>query len=134
MKKLKTLLLISFLLLSFAILFSNCKKDTDDPVVPVFDVTSTTVMLQSGGDGLQFDAKCTNTDVKMTEVRIIDPGQSPYISYNLNGTDFNKNEIFGLQATEEAYYKEAGTWSFTFIGNLISDGTSFSIPTTLTIQ
>jgi hypothetical protein len=134
MKKLTTLLPLGILLLSMAILFAECKKKTEDPVVPVFTVTAVTVQLQGGGEGLQFDAKCTNTDVKMTEVRIVDPGQLPVITYNLNGTDFNKNEIFGLQSSEEAYLKQTGTWSFTFIGNLISDGTSFSVPATLAVQ
>lgn len=134
MKKLTALLLLGILLLSMAILFTECKKKTEDPVVPAFTVAAATVMLQSGGDGLQFDAKCTNTDIKMTEVRIVDPGQLPVITYNLNGTDYNKNEIFGLQSSEEAYLKQTGTWSFTFIGNLISDGTSFSVPATLAVQ
>jgi hypothetical protein len=134
MKKLTALLPLGLLLLSIAILFTECKKKTDDPVVPTFTITATTVQLQGGGEGLQFDAKCTNTDIKMTEVRIVDPNQLPVITYSLNGTEFNKNEIFGLQSSEEAYYKQTGTWSFTFIGTLISDGTSFSVPTTLAVQ
>ena len=47
MKKFTTLVPVGILLLSFAILFTNCKKKTDDdPVVPAFSVTATTVMLK----------------------------------------------------------------------------------------
>jgi hypothetical protein len=133
MKKLTTLILIS-IILSTAILVTNCKKKTEDPVVPVFNVTATTVMLQGGGDGLQFTSKCTNTNVEMTEVQIVDPQQTPVTTYNFNGTIFEKNVVFDLQATDEAYLKQTGTWSFTFIGNRTSDGTSFSILTTLAVQ
>jgi len=70
----------------------------------------------------------------MTAVQIVDPLQSPVMTYDFNGANFEKNEVFDLQDANVAYYKYPGTWSFTFIGNLISDGTSFSIPTTLTIQ
>jgi len=134
MKKITTLLTFSILLLSITILFTNCKKDKEDPVVPAFSITATTVMLQGGGDGLQFKAKCTNTNVEMTEVQIVDPLQSPVNTYNLNGANFVKNVIFDLQGADEAYYKQTGTWSFTFIGNRTSDGSSFSISTTLAVQ
>jgi len=135
MKKFTTLLPIGILLLSIAILFTNCKEKTDDdPVVPAFSVTATTVWLQGGGDGLQFDAKCTNDNVTMTKVEILDPVQPPAVTYNFNGAAFVKNEVFGLQSSQEAYYKNTGTWSFTFIGTRTGDGTNFSVLTTLAVQ
>ena len=70
----------------------------------------------------------------MTEVQILDPLQPPAVTYNFNGTAFAKNEVFGLQSSQEAYYKDTGTWSFTFIGNRTGDGTNFSVLTTLAIQ
>jgi hypothetical protein len=135
MKNLNTLVSVGILLLSIAILFTNCKDKTDDdPVVPAFSITATTVPLQGGGDGLQFDAKCTNDNVTMTKVEILDPLGPPAVTYNLNGTAFVKNEVFGLQSSQEAYYKNTGTWSFTFIGTRTGDGTDFSILTTLAVQ
>ena len=130
MKKLTTLMTISILLLSIAVLLTNCKKD---PINPAFIVTGTTVQLQGGGDGLQFAAKCTNDDVKLTKVEIVDPLQSPAVTYNLNGTYFVEGEVFALQAVDEAYFKQIGTWSFTFIGNRTSDNGSFSTTTTLSV-
>lgn len=121
---------IGILLLITAVMLTNCKKD---PVDPAFIVTGTTVQLQGGGEGLQFAAKCTNDDVKLTKVEIVDPLLSPATTYNLNGNVFVKNEIFGLQATNEAYFKQIGSWSFTFTGNRTSDNSSFSIKTKLSV-
>lgn len=121
---------ISVFLLITAVMLTNCKKD---PVDPAFIVTGTTVDLQGGGEGLQFAAKCTNDDVKLTKVEIVDPILSPAITYNLNGDVFVKNEIFALQAANEAYYKQIGLWSFTFTGNRTSDNSSFSIKANLSV-
>jgi hypothetical protein len=131
MKKITSFATIGILLLSIMILFTDCKKKKDDPIVPAFIVTATTVQLQGGGDGLQFAAKCTNDDVKMTKVLITDPIQNQAITYNLNGVYFVKNEIFTLQAENTAYLLQKGTWTFIFIGNRTSDGTSFASTATL---
>lgn len=130
MKKTRSYAIAGILLLVTIILMTNCKKK-EDPIIPAFIVTATTVQLQGGGEGLQFAAKCTNDDVKMTKVLITDPIQSPAVTYNLNGTYFVKNEIFALQAADEAYFKQIGTWKFQFVGNRTADGTSFAVDVTL---
>ena len=132
MKKIKTFATVSILFLAGMILMTNCSKD--DPIVPAFNVTAATVQLQGGGEGLQFAAKCTNDDVKMTKVTITDPLQTNTITYNLNGEYFVKNEIFALQAADEAYFKSIGTWSFSFVGNRTADGASFSVNVTLNVS
>jgi hypothetical protein len=132
MKKITSLAIFGFLLLVSVIVFTNCSKD-DDPVVPAFIVTATPVQLQGGGDGLQFFAKCTNDDVKMTKVMVTDPIQSPATTYNLNGTTYVKGEIFGLQATDEAYLKQIGSWTFVFVGNRTADNSSFTVSTSLAV-
>ncbi len=127
MKKTNTLFVIGILLLSTVILFSSCKKkETTPATTPAFIVTATTVQLQSGGAGLQFYAKCTNTDVKMTKVTINDPLGANTITYNLNGNYEVENEIFMLEDATTAYTDETGTWSFNFVGNINSDGTAFA--------
>jgi hypothetical protein len=133
MKKFTPFMVFSVFLLAAMIFLTNCKKDEEAPIVPAFIVTATTVQLQGGGDGLQFAAKCSNDDVKMTKVMITDPIQSAAITYNLNGTYFVKNEIFALQAQDQAYLKQIGTWTFVFVGNRTSDGTSFSSNGSLTV-
>ena len=114
------------------VLSSSCKKN-DDPSVPVFTITADSVMLQGGGSGLQFFAKCTNENVKMTEVKITSPTPAQTMTYSLNGGTFNKNAEFSLQDDNTAYYKELGTWNFTFVGTLTADNSSFSVDATLSI-
>jgi hypothetical protein len=133
MKKLTSYLSITVLLLAMIAIISGCKKDDPAPTVPAFTITATTVQLQGGGEGLQFFAKCNNDDVKMTKVTITDPIASFTQTYNLNGTYFVKNEIFGLQATTEAYIKSMGTWTFNFVGNRTADGTSFAVNGSLAV-
>lgn len=132
MKKISSYGILNILLIATVLLLANCSKD--DPVVPAFNVTAATVQLQGGGEGLQFAAKCTNDDVKMTKVIITDPLQTSPITYNLNGNYFVKNEVFALQAADEAYYKTIGTWSFNFVGNRTADGASFSVNVTLGVS
>jgi hypothetical protein len=136
MKKLTRALSISALMLAAIIIISGCKKKEDDPVpiVPAFTMTATTVNLQGGGFGLQFFAKCNNDDVKMTKVTITDPIASFSETYNLNSTVFIKDEIFGLQANDQAYLKSAGTWKFNFVGNRTADGAAFAVDATLQVS
>lgn len=131
MKNLRNLSMIVILLAGTMILSSGCKKKSD-PVVPTFTVTATTVAI-TGGDGLQFYAKCSNVDVKMTKVLITDPIGANTFTYNLNGDYYLQNEIFALQSDTEAYLKLSGTWSFIFVGNLTSDNSSFSTTVTLNV-
>jgi len=134
MKRFNTILSISILLvLSTGIIMSGCKKKSSTPDAPTFTVTSTTVQLQGGGEGLQFYGKCNNTDVKLTKATITDPIGAQTITYNLNGTYYVKGEIFMLEDANSAYTKETGTWSVVFIGNLTADGSSFSVGATITI-
>jgi hypothetical protein len=132
MKKITSFATIGILLLATIILFTNCKKK-DEPVVPTFTVTSTTVPLQGGGDGLQFKARCTNNDVKMTRVLITDPAQSPAYTYLLNDQGFSKNQDFDLQDAAVAYTKTTGTWTFIFVGNRPSDNESFTVNASLSV-
>ena len=132
MKKINPVLVFGILLISAGILLSSCKKD-EETIVPSFVVTATTVQLQGGGDGLQFYAKCTNDDVKMTKVTISDPIGAQPITYNLNGTYFVKNELFMLEDENEAYGKTIGTWKFNFVGNRTADGASFAVDASLAV-
>ncbi len=135
MKNLTRLLSLTVLLLIVFSLITGCKKKSDDPVVitPSFIITATSVDLVGGGQGLQFFAKCSNDDVKMTKVIITDPIASGSQIYNLNGNYFIKNEIFALQGTDEGYLKQIGTWTFNFTGNRTADGVAFSINGSLSV-
>lgn len=136
MKKLTHFFPIGILLLVALIISSGCKKKAEDPVpiVPSFTMTYITVNLVGGGFGLQFSAKCANDDVKMTKVVITDPMSSFSETYNLNGTIFVKNQIFDLQATDQAYIKSAGVWRFNYVGNRTADGVTFAVDATLTVS
>lgn len=133
MKRFNTILSISMLLLlSTSILLSGCKKKEDEPITPSFTVTAVSVPLQGGGEGLQFTAVCTNTDVKLTKVTVKDPLGS-FIDFNANGNTAIKGQQFDLQDPNIAYVKKLGTWNFTFVGNLSSDGSSFSVGASLSV-
>ena len=136
MKKLTRFLSVTAVLFAAIVIISGCKKKAEDPAptVPAFTMTATTVNLQGGGFGLQFYAKCNNDDVKMTKVMITDPIGSMNQTFNLNGTYFVKNEIFGLQATNEAYTKSSGNWTFNFVGNRTADNTAFAVNATLNVS
>jgi hypothetical protein len=133
MKKLNTLFAVGVILLSSVIIFSGCKKKSS-PITPSFTVTATNVTFQDGSAGLQFYAKCTNTDCKMTKVTINDPIGANTSTFDLNGEYEVSNEIFGLQATNTGYTKELGTWTFNFVGNLTSDGSSFASGASLLVS
>jgi hypothetical protein len=101
--------------------------------VPVFTVTAITVQLQGGGEGLQFTAKCTNEDVKMTKINIADPLSVQNTTYELNGQSYSKNSPIPVQDDNVGYNEELGTWTFTFMGNTTSDNKSFSENATLSV-
>jgi hypothetical protein len=133
MKRINLILFVGmFLMLTGSGVLSGCKKKSS-PVVPAFSVTATTVQLQAGGEGLQFYAKCTNTDVKLTKVTITDPLGANTVTYNLNGNYYVLNQVFMLEDQNSAYTKEIGTWSFYFVGNLTSDGSSFTVGAALSV-
>jgi hypothetical protein len=136
MKKMKNIWICLLAVMGVAILFtSSCKKDDNPaPQVPVFTVTSDSVMLQGGGEGLQFFGKCTNEDVKMTKVTITSPTAGQTATYMLNGNAYNKNVQFSLQDDNTAYVKELGTWNFTFIGNRTADNAGFSVDVALSVS
>jgi hypothetical protein len=138
MKTIKIIWICAFVVIGVAFMISSsCKKKDDNPAptpqVPVFSVTADTVPLQSGDEGLQFFGKCTNEDVKMTNVTITSPVSVHTSTYLLNGNSFGKNVSFSLQDNTTAYNKELGTWSFTFTGNRTADNASFSVNATLSI-
>ena len=120
------------------ILSGGCKKNTDNtpapaPQVPVFTVIADTVLLQTGGKGLQFFGKCTNEDIKMTKVMVTSPVTVQTLTYNLNGTSFVKNTSFPMQDNNSAYNKEPGIWKFNLTGNRTADNASFTADVTLSI-
>lgn len=117
------------------VLSSSCKKNDDNsnPQVPVFVITADSVMLQGGGTGLQFFAKCTNEGVKMTEVKVTSPISAQTLTYNLSGNSYGKNAQFSLQDDGTAYIKELGTWGFILMGTLDADNSNFSVDTVLSI-
>jgi hypothetical protein len=137
MEKRTKIRICSFAVIGVVILLSGCCKDddSDNPAsqVPVFTVTAKTVMLQGGGDGLQFSAICTNEDVKMTKVTNTPPNSAQTATYELSGKSYAKNSPIPLQNDNEAYLKVLGTWTFTFVGNTASDNKSFSVNATLLI-
>ena len=137
MKKRNFIGICSCLVIGFALMYSGCCKDDDKDnppsQVPVFTVTAKTVNLQTGGEGLQFSAICTNEDVKMTKVTNTSPKSAKTATYELNGKSYAKNSAIPLQNDEEAYAKELGTWNFTFVGSTNSDNKSFSVNATLLI-
>lgn len=137
MKKRTNIWICSFAVIGVLLMLSGCCKDddNDNPAsqVPVFTVTAKTVMLQGGGDGLQFSAICTNEDVKMTKVTNTPPNSGQAATYELNGKTYAKNSPIPLQNDSEAYLKDLGTWTFTFVGNTASDNKSFSVNATLSI-
>jgi hypothetical protein len=133
MKKLDSFVYLGVMLLAALIIITGCKKKSDDPVDPSFTVTFSTVMLQGGGDGLQFFAKCTNQGVNMEKVTIIDP-ESTVVTYNYSGAPFAENELFPMQETNEAYLKQSGTWHFNLVGNRTSDDVAFAIDVSLTVS
>jgi hypothetical protein len=136
MKKRKNFWISSIIVIGVVLMLSGCCKDdeNDNPAsqVPVFTVTANTVQLQAGGEGLQFSAKCTNEDVKMTKVTNTSPISGTTFTYDLNGKSYSKNSPIPLQDDAEAYLKELGTWTFTFVGNT-SDNVSFSVNASLSI-
>jgi len=132
MKTRTILLSIGILIMSSIVLMSGCKKE-EDPIILNFIVTSITVQLQGGGEGLQFFGKCTNDDVQMTKVIITDPFQTS-ITYNLNGNYFIQNEGFDLQDVGTAYVKQTGSWAFTFSGNRTADNTPFTVVANVSIS
>ena len=138
MKKRKNIWICSFAVIGVVLILSgSCKKDKDKdnpaPQVPVFTVTANTVQLQGGGEGLQFFAKCTNEDVKMTKVTYTSPTTVQTVTYEFNGNPIAKNSQFSLQDDNLAQEKEPGTWSFIFEGKRTSDNVSFSVNATLLI-
>jgi hypothetical protein len=136
MKRIKNIWICSFAVIGVLLMLSGgCKKKDDNPVpqVPVFTITADSVLLQSGGQGLQFFGKCTNEDVKMTKVTVTSPISVQTITYMLNGNSIVKNTPFSLQDDNTAYGKELGTWNFTFIGNRTADNASFSVNATLSV-
>jgi len=129
MKKQNTLLAIGIMLLSTVILFSACKKKTDDPVpvsAPTFVVTS----QPNGTDYFNIWAKCITDDILLTKVIIKDPFNISY-TYTGNQQLWLKDEIVGFPDT---YPKSSGTWLLTFYGNRSSDNSSFVSNASVTIS
>jgi hypothetical protein len=128
MKKINHLMIYGVLFMSLVIVFSGCKKKSEEVTYPAvtFIVTYLTVQLQAGGEGVQFYANCNSTDVKMTKVEILDPIHSGTVTYNLNGNMFVKSQIFALQDDGTAYTKQGGTYQITFTGLRTVDSAPFA--------
>jgi hypothetical protein len=128
MKKKNLLLACGILILSTVILFSGCKKKSEDPApvsAPVFVVTS----QPNGTDYFDIWAKCITDDILLTKVIIKDPFN---LSYTYTGSQqlWLKDEIVAFPDT---YPKSSGTWTLTFYGNRSANGTSFVSSATLLI-
>ena len=136
MKKRNLLLPVGLILLMAVTIATSCKKKSDpEPTLPTpaFIVTYVPQTITNPNDAVQFFANCTTTDVKMTKVEILDPIHSGTVTYNLNGLYHVKGEIFGLQDAGTAYFKQGGTYTFTFTGNRTADNAAFSAVTTLNV-
>jgi hypothetical protein len=136
MKSKSTFLTLGILLLSGMLVISSCKKKSDTTVslpTPAFIATYVPATITNPNDAVEFFANCTTTDVKMTKVEIVDPIHSGTVTYNLNGLYHVKGEIFPLQDANTAYYKQGGTYTFTFTGNRTADNAAFSAVTTLAV-
>jgi hypothetical protein len=133
-KKFKYSALEGLISLALIMMLSGCKKNSEDPaVIPTFTVVSSVVNLQAGGEGLQFYAKCTNTNVKMEHITITNPSAVTVVR-DYNSISYVKNEIFPMQETDAAYVKKTGTWKFDLVGSRISDGVTFAVDTTLVVS
>ena len=128
MKKQNTLLAIGILLLSTVILFSACKKKSDDTVVAS---TPTFVMSSTGATDLTFYFKCITNDVELTKCVISDPLGLINDTYDLQSTTYLQNQVYYFTTT---YTKETGVWTFKFYGNRTSDGSGFISTTTLNLS
>lgn len=125
MKTRNVLLAISMLLMSTAILFSGCsKKEDPEPAPPTFVVSA-----QPQGDVLFFGAYCSTNDVRLTKVTIKDPLMNQFI-YNAGGELWVKDEMIVFT---DGYNKLLGTWTFTFVGNVVSDGRAFTVVSTINV-
>jgi len=124
---------VSIMLLAVFIIITGCKKKSDDPGVPSFTITYSTVNLQGGGEGLQFFAKCTSQAVNMEKVFITDP-ESTVITHNYTNGSFAENELFPMQDTDIAYLKKTGTWNFNLVGNRETDGVAFAVDATAEVS
>lgn len=122
-------LLAAFLVIAVAII-TGCKKDKDDPV-PAFSITYDTVSLIAGGKGVQFFAKCTNNDVKMSQATITNPASGFYIR-QFSGASFGKDASIPLQETNTAYPIQTGTWKINLTGNS-GGGTAFTYDGTIAV-
>jgi hypothetical protein len=108
----------------------GCKKEADDPI-PEFTLSYDSVAVVGGGKGLQFFAKCTNNDVTMSSVSIINPESIHYV-YDSIGENYVKNASIPLQANNTAYPKQPGTWKFNLSGKS-SGGSAFSYDATVAV-
>ena len=133
MKKSTVFTSLGILVLSGFLILAGCKKDSDSPVTPAFDVTYSTVNLQGGGQGLQFYARCTNNAVTMEHITISDPA-SAIVVQEYNGASFAKNELFPMQETNSAFVKSTGTWKFNIVGSRTADGAAFAVDATLAVS
>jgi hypothetical protein len=132
MKKLNSFISVSIMLLAALIIITGCKKKSDNPGVPSFTITYSTVNLQGGGEGVQIFAKCTNQAVDMEKVTITDPANF-VLTHNYSAASFAENELFPMQEDNVAYEKQAGTWKFNLVGNSTSGGAAFAVDVTLTV-
>lgn len=111
----------------------GCQQGDAAVVDPIFDLSASAVMLQTGDDGLQFSATSENVAVEMNKVDIADPVGSPVVTFTFDGAAFDLGEPFDLQSADTAYPKAEGTWSFDFAGTRPSDGAAFAVTATFVV-
>ncbi|PAP76135.1 hypothetical protein [Rubrivirga marina] len=125
-------------LLAFVLPIAACDSSEPEPepvgeTPPAFQIASVVVPFGDGTQGLQF-AATPNADVRIVRVDVRNPlGNttvfSPQESIILSG------ESVPLQASNEAYVRVSGNWSFRFVGTRAAGSlASFDVTTPLSVS
>jgi len=138
MKKVHYLITLGVLMFGTSIIFSGCSKksSTPDTIVyptPAFSVTFDTIALPTGESEIEFFAKCTTTDIKMTKVEISDSISNDSVTYDLKNITHLKNEVFPLQDAGVHYIIKGGGYQITFTGTRVADNATFTAVSRLNI-
>ena len=127
-------------LLALAVSVAACDSSGPEPepeppveTAPTFQIASVVVPFGDGTQGLQF-AATPNADIRIVRVDVRNPlGNttvfSPQESIILSG------QSVALQASNEAYVRVSGNWSFRFVGTRAAGSlASFDVTTPLSVS
>lgn len=131
-----------YALLFLAFISAGCDSggDSDDDedddgqaqIDPTFNISSVGVTCDSGVACLQFEAVSTR-DVALTRVNITNPRNQQEI-FNANDNVFLAGERIQLQASDVAYTRVSGNWTFRFTGdNREGNGGRFDVSQSLPV-